>query len=214
MLDLTFAGDLNDVVCLGAHPDDIEIGAAGTIAKLAATHPGSRFTFVILCGDDQRNAEAEASAIALLGERVNLIQGDFEDRFLPYRRPGDVKDFLVASLAGLDPDLVLAPQPEDKHQDHRFLADLAGQALRDHLILGYEIQKYDGDLGRPQVFVALDESVAAAKLDHLAANFSSQHEKPWYRPELFEAMLRVRGVEAGSGTEFAEAFYVSKARLG
>jgi LmbE family N-acetylglucosaminyl deacetylase len=213
VIRLELPASLRHVICVGAHPDDIEIGAAATLSMLAERIEGLTFTFVILSGDETRDREARASAEDLLGDRVAVHHGRFRDGHLPYDAPGEAKDFLRSATEG-PAELVVAPNRMDLHQDHAFAADLAHQVYRDHLILGYEIVKSDGDLGRPQVYNAFDADVAERKVAHLMTHFQSQSEKPWYTPDAFGALMRLRGVESGSPHSNAEAFYVSKLLLG
>ena len=202
------------VLCLAAHADDIEIGAAGTLRHLADHHSDARFTFVVFTGDQQRRVEAEGSIRSLLGDRATLHMATFRDGYLPYEDPAAVKDYLRHVPDIKAADLVFAPITNDLHQDHAFVAHLADQILRDHLILGYEIAKYDGDLGHPQAFVALTEEEVQAKVEHLAGHFASQHMKPWYTEDGFMALMRIRGIESNSPSGFAEAFDVSKLIVG
>jgi len=202
------------VVCLGAHADDIEIGAGGTIATLADRHPDTEFVFIVMSAAGERLSEAMESAERLLGDRVVCHVGSFTDGYLPYADAAGVKDFIRSAANGIAPDLVLAPHSADKHQDHRFVADLALQVFRGPLILEYEIVKFDGDLGQPNLFVPLTAEAAAFKLDHLATSFPSQHDKPWYAKEAFEALLRVRGIESQSDSGLAEAFHATKVVIG
>jgi LmbE family N-acetylglucosaminyl deacetylase len=213
VIRLELPASLSHVICVGAHPDDIEIGAAATLSMLAERIETLTFTFVILSGDETRDEEAGASAEDLLGDRVTVHYGRFRDGHLPYDAPGEVKDFLRSAPEG-PAELVIAPNRMDLHQDHAFAADLAHQVFRDHLILGYEIVKSDGDLGRPQVYSSFDDGVAQRKVTHLMTHFPSQSEKPWYTPDAFGALMRIRGVESGSSDANAEAFYASKVLLG
>ena len=202
------------VVCLGAHPDDIEIGALGTILTLAERYPSAMFTFVVLTGSSLRSQEAAESASAALGDRVALHTASFRDNVLPYEDPVAAKGFVRDVVADVEEvDLVLAPRKDDAHQDHRFVAALASQLLRGPTILGYEIAKFDGDLTPPNVFVPLDGVIVERKLDHLDRHFPSQHDKPWYTRDAFAALLRIRGIEALSGSGFAEAFHGAKVTL-
>ena len=200
---------IRSVVALAAHPDDIEIGAGGTIALLAALLPHAAFTFVCATGADAIRAdEASASARHLLGDRVTLHLGEWQDTMLPYADPASTKRWVARSVRGLEPNLVFAPHLHDRHQDHRFVAEVAWQLFRRSDILEYEIPKWEGDRPAANLYVPLDEEMAEGKLDHLARHFESQHDKPWYDRELFRSVLRLRGMEAG--TELAEAFVARK----
>lgn len=214
MIRLEISADLHHVVCVGAHPDDIEIGAGATLSELADDRPGATFSFVVLSGEGARAEEARVSAEELLGDRVKVHLGRFRDGHLPYDAPGEVKDFLRAATDGIDAELVIAPNRADLHQDHAFVADLVHQIYRDHLILGYEVAKFDGDLGRPQVYRAFDATVAERKVDHLVGHFPSQIDNHWFDRESFLGLMRLRGVESGSSLPYAEAFYASKLLLG
>lgn len=210
MIGLTFEQPLRTVACLGAHADDIEIGAAGTIAILAEAHPDARFTFAVATGDDTRAAEAVASAERLLKGRVTVEVGGFADGFLPYDEPAAVKRFLRQASGAGEADLVICPTSGDRHQDHRFVAEVAHQLAREQPVFEYEIHKYDGDLGLPGVYVPLTTSQAMAKLDHLEDHFSSQHVKPWYDREALQSLLRLRGVECRAPSGYAEAFHAER----
>ncbi|MFZ0626834.1 MAG: PIG-L family deacetylase [Acidimicrobiia bacterium] len=213
MIGLAFDRAIRSVTCLGAHPDDIEIGCAALLVRLAGDNPEASFRFVVLTSDDRREEEARKSAVDLLGERVEVTLGGFEDGYLPYRHPGAVKDFLVDAVDPAGTDLVLAPRADDLHQDHRFVAELALQVFRRHLILGYEIPKYDGDLGPAQLYVPISSDEAEIKITHLEQHFVSQHTKPWYDRGVFLGAMALRGVESG-GDGYAEAYQMTKARLG
>lgn len=210
MIGLAFEQPLGVVACLGAHADDIEIGAGATIARLAGSFPDCTFRFVVASADDERAQEAEASAAKLLGDRVATIVGRFPDGSLPYADPDGVKQFFRRALDGLDPDVVFSPSLHDRHQDHRFVADLAHQLMRNRLILQYEVHKSDGDLTRPGVYVPLTADEARAKTAHLDATFVSQHAKPWYDEETLRSLMRLRGVECGAGDGYAEAFFADR----
>ncbi len=199
---------VRSVVALAAHPDDIEIGAGGTLLRLAA-ETDARFTFICASGGDgDRAAEAAASATGLLGDRVDLVLGSWPDRLLPYADPVGLKEWLVEAATGLRPDVVFSPHLGDRHQDHRFIAELAWQLFRRSTIFEYEIPKWEGDRPDAGLLVSLTETLVDAKLDHLDRHFPSQHDKPWYHRDLFAAVLRLRGVEAS--TAFAEGFVARK----
>jgi len=211
MLVAVLGGDSTrplDLLCLGAHSDDIEIGAGGTILRLLAERPGSRVHWVVLSATEQRRGEAEKSASAFLdgAAETTVIVEDFRESYFPYLAP--LKDYFNELRSTVDPQLVLCPHRLDEHQDHRTVAELVWNTWRNHLVLEYEIPKYEGDLGRPNVFVPLPSEVAARKVALLEQNFPSQHGKYWFRPDTFSGIMAVRGVEAG--VAWAEGFHVRK----
>jgi LmbE family N-acetylglucosaminyl deacetylase len=201
------------LLAIGAHPDDIEIGCCGTILKLLEEDALSAIGWVVLSGKGERADEARASAEAVLSgvEEKQLIQRDFRDGFFPYDG-GDIKG-VFESLKSFSPDIVLTHQRSDLHQDHRVACELTWNTFRDHLILEYEVPKYDGDTGAPNLFVPLGEDLRRRKIDHLMTHFASQRPKRWFKEDLFSGLLRLRGMECNSPTSFAEAFYCRKARL-
>ena len=211
MLSLNLAG-VRSLTALGAHPDDIEIAAGGLLLSLAAASPGVRVHYVLLSGVPERLAEARAAAAAFLpGASFSFGLHDLPDGRLPAHW-GEVKGILHAEAAVLDPDLVLAPSTQDAHQDHRLVAELMPTVYRDHLVLQYEIPKWDGDLGRPNVYFPLSEEVARRKVELLHAGFPSQKSRDWWDDEVFLGLARLRGVECRS--RYAEAYGCAKARLG
>jgi LmbE family N-acetylglucosaminyl deacetylase len=214
MLSLRFQGadrPLRQVLCLGAHCDDLEIGCGGTVLSLAGGPNPPAFTWVIFASDATREAEALRSAELLFrsvpGARVVIHK--FRDGFLPYEG-GAVKDAFEELKATISPDLVLTHYRHDFHQDHRLVSELTWNTFRDHLILEYEVPKYDGDLGAPNFFVPLDEALCQQKLDVIMSSFISQLGKRWFSPELFRALLRLRGMECNAPSNYAEAFYCRK----
>lgn len=212
MRALTFASRPSGVVALGAHPDDIEIGCGGTLLRLARAWPGLPVTVVVLTGTPERQEEARTAAEMFLpGCDVNVHTGDLPDGRLPASW-GEVKQRLEDVAAGAGPaDVVLAPRTDDAHQDHRLVAELVPTVWRDHLVLGYEIPKWDGDLGRPAVYVPLDETLAHEKVRLLDKAYPSQHGRDWWDPETFLGLARLRGMECRS--RYAEAFDVAKLAL-
>jgi len=217
MLDLRLgAGPLDHlrVLAIGAHPDDIEIGCAGTIMRLLAEHPVSDVRWVVLSGSGPRANEARASAEDIVGREADLAIDlhDFRDGHFPYLG-SPIKDAFESLKAGFDPDLILTHRREDLHQDHRLVADVTWQTFRQHLILEYEVPKYDGDLGPANLFVALSESDARRKVEHLLEAFPSQRDRRWFTADTFWGQLRLRGIEAGGTTAFAEGFTCRKAVL-
>jgi LmbE family N-acetylglucosaminyl deacetylase len=199
------------VLCLGAHSDDIEIGCGGTVLELLRRQPGLEFYWVVFSADARRSREARASARTFLrGARVKGIRTRaFRESYFPQDWPG-IKDLCEKLKQEFQPDLVFTHCREDRHQDHRVLSDLAWNTFRHHLILEYEIPKYDGDLGNPNFYVRLDEELAQRKVDHLCAFFQTQGNKHWFTPDTFLALMRLRGIECASATKFAEAFYCRK----
>jgi LmbE family N-acetylglucosaminyl deacetylase len=193
------------VLAVGAHADDIELGCGGTLLRLAREVQELELTWVVLSAAGARQDEAHAGARAFGATAVEIH--DFEDAFFQYGR--EVKE-CFETLKRFEPDLVLTHAGNDRHQDHRLVAELTWNTFRDHLILEYEIPKYDGDLGRPNVYVPLEEEIAAAKVDALLGSFPSQASKPWFDESLFRALLRLRGMECRSPSGLAEAFYARK----
>jgi LmbE family N-acetylglucosaminyl deacetylase len=202
---------LRRVLCLGAHSDDIEIGCGGTLLRLLAENAGLHVDWVVFSGDAARAAEATESAREFLqsaGESRITIKG-FRDSYFPFEGER-VKDFVHGLAAECRPDLIFTHRKEDAHQDHRLLADLTWCAFRDHLILEYEIPKYEGDLGTPNVFVPLSKELCARKVDALQRHFGTQRGKRWFSEDTFWSLLRLRGLECQSPSRYAEAFHCRK----
>jgi LmbE family N-acetylglucosaminyl deacetylase len=202
------------VLAIGAHPDDIEIGCAGTVLKLIEQSAISEIRWVVLSGDGERADEARRSAEALLEgvPRSEVVVRDFPDGFFPYEGQR-IKDFFEQVKADFSPDVVFTHQRADLHQDHRVCCELTWNTFRDHLILEYEVPKYDGDMSAPNAFVPIDERLHRRKLDHLMSHFGTQLSKRWFKEELFSSLLRLRGMECNSPSAYAEAFYCRKAVL-
>lgn len=199
------------LLALGAHADDIEIGAGGTVLRLAAEGRLASVTWVVFSGTPERAAEARASAALFLAgvEQRRVEVAGFTDGFLPWA--GDQVKRLFERLKGeVRPDLVLTHRRADAHQDHRLLAELTWNTWRDHLVLEYEIPKYDGDLGQPNVFVTLDRSRCERKIELLLEHFSSQRDRRWFTEDTFWSILRLRGLESNSPSTYAEAFHARK----
>jgi LmbE family N-acetylglucosaminyl deacetylase len=202
------------VLALGAHPDDAEIGCGGTILKLAREGAIAEICWVVLSGQGVRVEEARASAEAMLeGVPHTILQPGFRDGFFPYDGAG-VKAFFEELKRDFEPDLIFTHQRQDLHQDHRITCELTWNTFRNHLILEYEVPKYDGDMGRPNVFVTLDEDTSQQKIRHLMTHFGTQVPKHWFTEDLFSGLLRLRGMECNSPTARAEAFYSRKVVLG
>lgn len=218
MLSLSLdAGDPGPLrlLCLGAHCDDIEIGCGGTILKLTATGRRVDVYWVVFSSDEQRKQEAVKSARAFLGNVAapKVVIHALRDGFFPYVGV-ELKERFEQLKTEFSPDLILTHYRHDLHQDHRLLSELTWNTFRNHLILEYEIPKYDGDFGSPNVFVPLDEPICRRKIDYILGAFHSQREKHWFSRELFSSILRLRGMEANARSGYAEGFYCRKAILG
>jgi LmbE family N-acetylglucosaminyl deacetylase len=206
--------EIRSILCLGAHADDLEIGCGGTLLEILARRAGIHVHWVVFSTSGCRAQEAGASAeqfLALAGpKRVVLL--DYRDTFFPAAYES-IKDYFEQIKSDVAPDLVFTHRREDMHQDHRLIADLTWCAFRDHVILEYEIPKFEGDLGAPNVFVPLEEAVCRRKIETIVECFSSQQSKHWFSADTYWALLRLRGVECNSPTRFAEAFHCCKLRL-
>lgn len=202
------------LLCIGAHSDDLEIGCGGTVMSwLESAHP-VEVTWVVLTAQGERAREARTSAEALLGSAaaVDVVLGEFRDGFLPSQYE-DVKAFFESVKTSTPFDIVLTHRLEDRHQDHRLAAELTWNTWRDHVVLEYEILKYEGDLGQPNVFVPLATSTVQRKAVHLERHFGSQRSKDWFSGENFMALSRLRGIECRSPSGHAEAFHARKLLL-
>ncbi len=210
-LGLPAPTDRLSVLAIGCHADDIEIGCGGTLIELSRRCADLRVVWVVLSAEEERAEEAAASAAAFLDGSVEprVVLAAFRDGFLPYQG-SEVKGLFEQLKAEVAPDLILTHQGGDAHQDHRLASELTWNTWRDHLILEYEIPKYDGDLGRPNVFVPLDEEVSSRKIERLLSHFGSQRSKRWFSEDLFLALMRLRGMECNAPGGYAEAFYGRK----
>lgn len=202
------------ILCLGAHSDDIEIGCGGTILRLIEQNPRLHVRWVVFSASPQRRREAQAGAAYFLAgaARAEVSVCAFRDGFFPYIG-AEIKDYFEQIKAEFTPDLVFTHYRHDRHQDHRQISDLTWNTFRSHLILEYEIPKYDGDLGAPNFFVPIAEETARRKVGHLMAAFTSQHDKRWFTEDTFLGLMRLRGIEASERTHYAEAFYARKLLL-
>jgi LmbE family N-acetylglucosaminyl deacetylase len=202
------------LLAIGAHSDDIEIGCGGTILKLVDEGAISEICWVVLTGEHKRADEASASASAIVAAVPShrVILKDFRDGYFPYDG-AEIKRFFEELKGEFSPDLILTHQRGDLHQDHRVTCELTWNTFRDHLVLEYEIPKYDGDMGAPNLFVPLQEALCHKKIEHLMTHFASQTPKRWFKEDLFSGLLRLRGMECNSPTSYAEAFYSRKAML-
>lgn len=199
------------MLCIGAHSDDLEIGCAGTVMTLGAGACRLSVRWVVLCAEGVRASEARRSARGLLRHFADssIRLADFRDGFCAaeYVR---LKEYFEDLKRGQAPDIVLTHRIEDRHQDHRLVGELTWNTFRDHLILEYEIPKYEGDLGSPNFFVPLTKSNALRKAQHITRYFGSQRSKHWFNGDNFLALARIRGLECRAPSGYAEAFHARK----
>jgi LmbE family N-acetylglucosaminyl deacetylase len=210
MLKATFPS-VRQVLCLGAHADDIEIGCGGAVLRLVSLYPDADFHWVVFSATGVRRQEAESSAGRFLrdaGSKTIEVRS-FRDGFFPYEG-ADIKSVFEDLKKRVDPDMIFTHYGRDLHQDHRLLSELTWNTFRDHMILEYEIPKYDGGLGSPNFFVPLTEDERRWKIDLLLAEFPSQAAKPWFDEATFDALLRLRGVESNSPSGYSEGYYCRK----
>lgn len=202
------------ILCLGAHSDDIEIGAGASLLRLLRNTPEASVHWVVFSATEERAAEAKRSADLFAGEQLaSFSVHGFRDGFFPASF-SDIKEQFRTLQQEVEPDLIFTHWRHDLHQDHRQIAELTGQTFRNHLTLEYEILKYDGDLGSPNFYVPVETSDTDQKVENLLEAFGTQHDKYWFTGETFRSLMRVRGVECRSPSGYAEAFYNHKAVLG
>ncbi len=199
------------LLCLGAHPDDIEIGCGGTVLRICREHPGATVHWVVLGAHGSRAEEAlrGAERFRIGVEEGEVMVGDYRDGFFPAQWTA-MKEFFEELKSRVSPDLVLTHSRCDRHQDHRVVADLTWNTWRNHTILEYEVPKWDGDLGIPNGFVPLSREMAEEKAEEILAVFTSQKDKPWFTADTFLGLMRLRGNECRAEEGFAEAFHARK----
>jgi LmbE family N-acetylglucosaminyl deacetylase len=198
------------VLALGCHSDDIEIGAGGTLLRLSEAYPELNVRWIVLSADGPRRDEARASAEDLLGSaHLTLELHEFRSGYFPYEG-GRVKDVFEELKEGFDADVIFTHHRQDLHQDHRLVCELTWNTFRDHLVLEYEIPKYDADLGQPNVYVPIGEAQCRRKVELLLRHFDTQRGKHWFTEDLFVGLMRLRGAECRSPTGYAEAFHGRK----
>jgi LmbE family N-acetylglucosaminyl deacetylase len=201
------------VLALGSHSDDIEIGCGATLLALTRARPDVEVTWVVLGAEGVREREARASAeLFMEGAKVEVLVRGFRDGFFPYVG-GEIKDVFEELKGQLEPDVIFTHTRHDLHQDHRLVCELTWNTWRDHLILEYEIPKYDGDLGTPNLFVPVSRELAKEKVRLLQEAFASQSTKHWFEDELFLGLMRIRGMEGRARSGYAEAFTCRKSAL-
>lgn len=211
MMKLPLANELGEVLFLGAHCDDIEIGCGGTLAMLARSCPKVRLHMVVFSGEAQRAAETRAAIARLLpaASDVEIELHEFRDGFFPVAW-SQLKERFEGLKRRCNPDLVFTHHEHDWHQDHRMVCELTWNTFRNHLVLEYEIPKWDGDLGRPAFYVPLTREIVDHKTATLLECFASQAGKRWFTQDLFAGLMRLRGMECNADSGFAEAFYARK----
>ena len=207
-------GNVRSILCLGAHPDDIEIGCGGTLSSLVSESNDVLVHWIVLSGSDSRRQEALASADCYLHahDQHRVEVKGFRDSFFP-AQIGEIKQYFSELASQVNPDLIFTHRREDAHQDHRLVAELTWNAFRQHTIFEYEIPKYEGDLGHPNVYLPLSKVACEEKIQTLEKSFPSQLDKPWFTGDTFWALLRLRGIETASATKFAAAFTCRKITL-
>jgi LmbE family N-acetylglucosaminyl deacetylase len=208
-------GARRQILVIGSHSDDIEIGCGATLLALTRAQPDLAVTWVVLGAQGVREDEARASGAAFLeaADRSEVIVHGFRDGFFPYVG-GEIKDVFEDLKALVDPDIIFTHTRHDLHQDHRLVCELTWNTWRDHLVIEYEIPKYDGDLATPNVFVSVPEELAREKAELIVRTFESQTVKHWFDRELFLGLMRVRGMEGRSPSGYAEAFTCRKLAIG
>ena len=213
MLSLSFPPNPTPtrILCLGAHSDDIEIGCGATLLTLLSARE-AEVLWVVFSAAELRAREAQQSARLFLKDarHATVTVRTFRDGFFPYIG-NEIKEYFEELSRQFSPDLIFTHYRHDRHQDHRVISDLAWNTFRDHLIVEYEIPKYDGDLGVPNLFVPIDRACAHRKVRHLRSAFASQKDRHWFTDDTFLGLMRLRGLESCAPDGFAEAFYVRKA---
>lgn len=203
--------DTLTILCLGAHVDDIEIGCGGTVLRLLAERDRVNVYWVVFSADSVRRREARSAAKRILRRAAtrHVRIERFPDSYLPWHGEA-VKNIFEELKRTVEPDLVFTHHRNDAHQDHRLIAELTWNTFRDHMILEYEVPKYDGDLGQPNVFVPLSASIRRSKTRLLMSAFPSQRAKAWFTESTFAGLMRLRGVECAAPDGYAEAFHARK----
>jgi LmbE family N-acetylglucosaminyl deacetylase len=212
MIGFSVAGDIAGpltVLCVGAHSDDIEIGCGATVLRLAALGAQIRFHWVVLSAAGSRGEEARKAAERFTsGAELNLHLAEFHDGYMSYN-PG-IKNYFEALKPKVQPDLIFTHRREDAHQDHRLVNQLTWNTYRNHAVFEYEIPKYDGDMGQPNMFSPVMKELAEKKVEILCDVFASQRSKSWFDREAFLGLMRIRGMESNSPSGLAEAFFARK----
>lgn len=205
---------IGSILCVGAHADDIEIGCGGTLLKILSENPSIDVHWIVLSAQGQRIEEALDASNQFLQNitNKNIVIKNFRDSFFPYIGL-EIKEFFNQFRHECNPDLIFTHRREDLHQDHRLVSELTWNTFRNHQIFEYEIPKYEGDLGHPNLFVPLNEMICQRKIEIINNAFQTQKTKNWFTDDTFWAMLRMRGLESRSFSKYAEAFHCRKVIL-
>lgn len=214
MLGVKFETSKNSpltLLCLGAHSDDLEIGCGGSVIRLIEEHPAINVHWVVLSATQDREREAQASAGLFLqkAQTKNVVVKTFRDSFFPHIG-AELKSYFEELKQTVAPDLIFTHYRHDLHQDHRLVSELTWNTFRNHLILEYEIIKYDGDLGSPNMFIHLDAETCRQKIDYITQIFKSQGQRAWFTEDAFLSVMRIRGLESNAPAKYAEGFYCRK----
>ena len=214
MLPLALGSGPLQILCLGAHSDDIEIGCGGTVQRILDEHPGSAVDWIVFSANPEREREARASAADFLADAANrsVTVQSFRESYFPYVA-AEVKEFFETLKQLPTPDVIFSHHRHDLHQDHRLVAELTWNTFRNHLVLEYEIAKYEGDLGAPNVFVPLSRVIAERKVELLLRHFASQSRRTWFHADTFHGLMTLRGIECNAAEGRAEAFHARKVTL-
>ncbi len=204
-------GSPKSILCLGAHCDDIEIGCGGTILRLVSQFPDLEIRWIVFSSTPEREPEALKAADAFLANvrKRKITVNKFRDGFFPSEF-GKAKEFFEELKKEVSPDIIFTHYRNDRHQDHRVISDLTWNTWRDHLILEYEVPKYDGDFGSPNFFVHLDKDLLDKKVKILKECYGSQRSRQWFSEETFRGVARLRGMESNAKDQYAEGFYCRK----
>jgi LmbE family N-acetylglucosaminyl deacetylase len=204
--------DVNSILFIGSHCDDIEIGCSGSVLKFVEKYPNALFYWVVLSSNTKRKKEAVDSAEYFLKDAKHKVIDicKFRNGYFPYIG-AEIKDYFEDLKSKINPDIIFTHYGADYHQDHRITSELTWNTFRNHMILEYEIPKYDGGLNSPNMFIPVSEAICKTKIDSLMHFFASENNKQWFSEETFKGLMRIRGIECNSPSGYAEAFYCRKA---
>ena len=210
-LNLVWEKKSPKILCLGAHSDDIEIGCGGTILKLLTEAPEAQFYWIVFSAEGNRAKEARESFASFLPKTKSktIDVQDFRDSYFPFTG-AEIKDYFEKIKSNFTPDIIFTHYGKDAHQDHRLISNLTWNTYRNHLILEYEIPKYDGDLVTPNLYFHIDASEVDKKIDLICNSFKTQKENFWFSEDNFRSIMRIRGIESNSPSKYAEAFHCRK----